>query len=136
MTIAPSWVVQPKHRKHKNIRIVWKARCHYMVVICMLTWHKTLNNQVKDHYSYILKCAVYKMVFWEQKLSYKQDWNNQCKYFIFVVVVPYPDSEREAMAPLLEFVTFINNHIEPLHMQIRKGISEDDGTSSYVLVTN
>ncbi|XP_022317976.2 non-structural maintenance of chromosomes element 1 homolog [Crassostrea virginica] len=48
--------------------------------------------------------------------------------------IPYPDSEREAMAPLLEFVTFINNHIEPLHMQIRKGISEDDGTSSYVLV--
>lgn len=48
--------------------------------------------------------------------------------------IPHPENEREAQAPLLEFVRTINNHIEPFHMQIRKGVSEDDGSSSYGLV--
>ncbi|XP_061167878.1 non-structural maintenance of chromosomes element 1 homolog [Saccostrea echinata] len=48
--------------------------------------------------------------------------------------LPYPENEKEAQGPLLEFVRTVNHHIGPLHMQIRKGISEDDGTSSYGLV--
>ncbi|XP_048764032.2 non-structural maintenance of chromosomes element 1 homolog [Ostrea edulis] len=46
----------------------------------------------------------------------------------------YTENEKENQEALKEFVRTVNHHTEPLHMQIRKGVCEDDGTSSYGLV--
>lgn len=46
----------------------------------------------------------------------------------------YPDSENERKNHLLELVQTINRFIHPFHMEIKKGVGEEDGVSYYCLV--
>ncbi|XP_053847773.1 LOW QUALITY PROTEIN: non-structural maintenance of chromosomes element 1 homolog [Vidua macroura] len=44
------------------------------------------------------------------------------------------DKVYYAQDKLDDFISTINSHLQPLFMQIRKGISEDDGTAHYAVV--
>ncbi|KAL3869497.1 hypothetical protein ACJMK2_042171 [Sinanodonta woodiana] len=44
------------------------------------------------------------------------------------------DNEEERRHQLTEFVITINNNIKPFHMEIKKGVSEEDGSNYYGLV--
>lgn len=46
----------------------------------------------------------------------------------------YSDREDDQKVQLLEFVRTINRNIQPFHMEIKKGVSEEDGKSFYCLV--
>ncbi|KAK3091227.1 hypothetical protein FSP39_018110 [Pinctada imbricata] len=45
-----------------------------------------------------------------------------------------PESEEERLRLLPAFVRTINDNVKPFHMEIKKGISEEDGISYYCLV--
>ncbi|XP_050400332.1 non-structural maintenance of chromosomes element 1 homolog [Patella vulgata] len=47
----------------------------------------------------------------------------------------YITQEDERRLQLAEFVIVINNSIKPFHMEIKKGLSEDNGTNCYCLVS-
>ncbi|XP_076086276.1 non-structural maintenance of chromosomes element 1 homolog isoform X1 [Mytilus galloprovincialis] len=46
----------------------------------------------------------------------------------------YAEKEEDQKAHLLEFVRTINRNIQPFHMEIKKGVSEEEGKSFYCLV--
>ncbi|XP_041358755.1 non-structural maintenance of chromosomes element 1 homolog [Gigantopelta aegis] len=63
----------------------------------------------------------------EVKLMYKQC----CEQF----QEHYSDNEEERRRVLAEFVRTINSNLHPLHMEIKKGVNEDDGSNYYGLVS-
>ncbi|KAK7501082.1 hypothetical protein BaRGS_00007567 [Batillaria attramentaria] len=50
--------------------------------------------------------------------------------------VQVPESEEERKRQLVKFIRTISDHVSPFHLDIRKGVSEDDGTNFYCLVNN
>ena len=46
----------------------------------------------------------------------------------------YAEKEEDQKQHLLEFVRTINRNIQPFHMEIKKGVSEEEGKSFYCLV--
>lgn len=46
----------------------------------------------------------------------------------------FAEKEEDQKQHLLEFVRTINRNIQPFHMEIKKGVSEDEGKSFYCLV--
>ncbi|XP_076086288.1 non-structural maintenance of chromosomes element 1 homolog isoform X2 [Mytilus galloprovincialis] len=46
----------------------------------------------------------------------------------------YAEKEEDQKAHLLEFVRTINRNIQPFHMEIKKGVSEEEGKSFYCLI--
>lgn len=49
---------------------------------------------------------------------------------------PIPIKEDDRKQQLPEFVRTINQNIRIFHMEIKKGVSEDEGVSYYCLVSN
>lgn len=49
---------------------------------------------------------------------------------------PYNSDERERNQHMVELIRTINASILPFHLEVKKGICEDDGTNYYCLVNN
>ncbi|KAK7100948.1 non-structural maintenance of chromosomes element 1 homolog [Littorina saxatilis] len=49
---------------------------------------------------------------------------------------PYSNEEKERTRQMVEFIRTINNCIQPFHLEVKKGVCEEDGTHFYCLVNN
>lgn len=58
-----------------------------------------------------------------------------CSWFFCVRAFSYLFSVYYAHDKLDDFISTINSHLQPLFMQIRKGMSEGDGRAHYALVS-
>ena len=55
--------------------------------------------------------------------------------FCFLITAePYSNDERERNQKMVEFIRNINTNIQPFHLEVKKGICEEDGTNFYCLV--
>lgn len=65
-------------------------------------------------------------------LAYTSELNFK---ILFCLTEKYAEKEEDQKAHLLEFVRTINRNIQPFHMEIKKGVSEEEGKSFYCLVS-
>ena len=54
---------------------------------------------------------------------------------LWIVAEPYSDEERERNLQMVQFIRNINDHIQPFHLEVKKGICEDNGANFYCLVS-
>lgn len=47
-----------------------------------------------------------------------------------------PDNEQEKKRQLVQFIHVISDHIAPFHLDVKKGVSEEDGSNFYCLINN